>query len=272
MRVMAPSGGSQGTDARWRPRLLRDYPPVGTEAQWQWSSPPKKPAGTRRWASPRGPSSSIAPSARAATWGSPEGTASGSPARPAPAPPGYSCLSGGSIKPLFYRKPSCFCVCFFPPNLLNRNVFFSNSAKEVIIKYYCCLYCISISLNLICNIYAGYKYKYKYIKYMWCMTRKKRIHLCRHLETSRCRMHTVHYTAGPRQDLNTMLFALIKHKQSCGTQERITGLGSLTWIRHSALGHQLCQQNAKWPHVRLYGEFPVQGSLGGGPLYREFGT
>lgn len=92
MRVMAPSGGSQGDDMRWRPRLLRDYPPAGTEAPWQWSSPPKRPAGTRRWASPRGPSSSIAPSARAATWGSPEGTAFGSPARPAPAPPGCSCL------------------------------------------------------------------------------------------------------------------------------------------------------------------------------------
>ena len=91
-RLWIPLVAARGNDMRWRLRLLRDYPPAGTEAQWQWSSPPKRPAGTRRWASPQGPSSSIAPSAHAATWGSPEGTASGSPAPLAPAPPGYSCL------------------------------------------------------------------------------------------------------------------------------------------------------------------------------------
>ncbi len=71
---------------------FRGCPQAGTEAQWLWSSLPRRPAGTRRWAAPQHPSSSTAASARAARWGSPGGMASYSLAPPAPAPHGCSCL------------------------------------------------------------------------------------------------------------------------------------------------------------------------------------
>lgn len=48
--------------------------------------------------------------------------------------------------------------------------------------------------------------------------------------------------------------------------------GALTWVGHSALGHQLRQQDSKRPHVRLDGEFSVKSGLGSGPLYGELGT
>lgn len=102
VRELVESGSlwwkSQWNDMRWGAAVLKDYPPAGTEAQWQWSSPPKRPAGIQRWASPLGLSSSTAPSAHAGTWDSPEGTASGSLALPAPGPRGCSCLEGGMWK------------------------------------------------------------------------------------------------------------------------------------------------------------------------------
>ena len=46
----------------------------------------------------------------------------------------------------------------------------------------------------------------------------------------------------------------------------------LTWVGHSAFSDQFCQQDTEGPDVRLDGEAPVQGSLGGGPLNGELGS
>lgn len=68
-----------------------------TEALWRWSSPPRRTAGTRRWASHLAPSSSRASSSRAETQGNLVGRACGNPAPPAPAPPGSPYLKGAAI-------------------------------------------------------------------------------------------------------------------------------------------------------------------------------
>lgn len=44
---------------------------------------------------------------------------------------------------------------------------------------------------------------------------------------------------------------------------------ALTWVRHSALGGQLSQEDAKGPDVRLDGKPAVQSSFGGRPLDGE---
>lgn len=48
--------------------------------------------------------------------------------------------------------------------------------------------------------------------------------------------------------------------------------GLLAWVGNAAFGGQFGQQDPKWPDVRLDGEAPVQGGLGGGPLDGELGS
>lgn len=61
-------------------------PPAGTEAPWRWSNPPKSPAGTQKWASPRALSSSRSALDHAVIQGTPLGMAFGSHAPPGPTP------------------------------------------------------------------------------------------------------------------------------------------------------------------------------------------
>ncbi len=63
------------------------------EVRLQWSNPRGRPAGTRRWAALRRPSSSTEPSARKESSGSPGETASGNHAPLVPVPLCYSSLA-----------------------------------------------------------------------------------------------------------------------------------------------------------------------------------
>lgn len=46
----------------------------------------------------------------------------------------------------------------------------------------------------------------------------------------------------------------------------------LTWIWHSALSHQLSQQNTEGPHVRFDGESAIQSRLWCSPLNGKLGS
>lgn len=68
------------------------------------------------------------------------------------------------------------------------------------------------------------------------------------------------------------LTALIKQERTASDERRLLHDGTLTWIGNSALGHQLRQQDAERPHVRLDGELPVQSRLWSRPFYWELRT